>query len=65
MINNQNLELCRERGNGWFLLAMSADYEGNKEEMEAFLLELAYELIEVTPQKRGVWVVHPAMDEDE
>jgi hypothetical protein len=44
---------------------VSANYKGNKEEMEAFLLELACELIGATPQKRGVQVVHPTMDEDE
>jgi hypothetical protein len=65
LIHDQNMELRRGRGNGWFLLAMSVNDKGNEEEMEAFLLELACELIGVTPQKRGVWVVHPAMDEDE
>jgi hypothetical protein len=53
------------RSNGWFLLTASADDKGNEEEMEAFLLELACELIEATPQKRGVRVVHPTVDEDE
>jgi hypothetical protein len=59
------MEFRQGRGNGWFLLAMSADDKGNKEEMEAFLLELACELIGVTPQKRCVQLVHPTMDEDE
>jgi hypothetical protein len=59
------MEFCQGRGNGWFLLAVSVDDKGNKEEMEAFLLELACELIGATMQKRGVWVVHPTMDEDE
>jgi hypothetical protein len=36
-----------------------------RKKMEAFLLELACKLIGVTPQKKGVWVVHLAMDEDE
>jgi hypothetical protein len=31
--------------------------------MGEFLLKLACELIGVTPQKRGVQVVHPAMDD--
>jgi hypothetical protein len=44
---------------------VSANDKENKEEMEAFSLELACELIGATPQKRGVRVVHPTMDEDE
>jgi hypothetical protein len=54
------MEFHQGRGNEWFLLAVSANDKGNKEEME-----LACELIGATPQKRGVWVVHPTMDEDE
>jgi hypothetical protein len=49
LIYDQNMEFRQRRGNGWFLLAESANDEGNKEEMEAFLLELAYELIGATP----------------
>jgi hypothetical protein len=48
------MEYRQGRGNGWFLLAVSANDEGNKEEMEMFLLELACELIGATQQKRGV-----------
>jgi hypothetical protein len=59
------MEFRQGRGNGWFLLAMSANDKGNKEKMDAFLLELACELIGVTPQKRGVRMVHWTMDEDE
>jgi hypothetical protein len=44
---------------------VSADDEGNEEKKEAFLLKLACELIGATPQKRGVLVMHPVMDEDE
>jgi hypothetical protein len=44
---------------------MSADDKGNKEEMEAFLLELTRELIGATRHKTGVWLVHLTMDEDE
>jgi hypothetical protein len=65
LIYNQNMEFCQGRGNRWFLLAVSAGDTGNKEEMEAFSLELACELIGVTPQKSGVWVVPSTMDEDE
>ncbi len=65
LIYDQNTEFRQGRGNGWFLLAVSANDRENKEEMEAFLLELACELIGATPQKRGVWVVHLMMDEDE
>ena len=52
------MEFCLGRGNRWFLLAVSTDDKGNKEEMEAFLLELACELIEGTTQTRGVQVVN-------
>jgi hypothetical protein len=44
---------------------MSANDKGNEEEMEAFLLELACVLIGATHQKRGFWVVHLTINEDE
>jgi hypothetical protein len=37
-----NMEYCRGRGNGWFVLAICSDDAGGEEEnMEAFLLEMA------------------------
>jgi hypothetical protein len=54
-----NMEYRRGRGNGWFVLAISSDDEGGKEEnMEAFLLEVACDLIGTTEQTRGVRVVN-------
>ena len=55
------MEFWRGRGNGWFLLGVSAD--GNSDvddddELEAFSLELANELIADTTQDVGVQVVH-------
>jgi hypothetical protein len=49
LIYDQNMEFHQGRGNGWFLPAVSANDNGNKEEMEAFLLELACDLIAATP----------------
>ena len=53
------MEYRRGRGNGWFLLGVSADDDGeNEDQMEAFLLELACEFIEEITQKQGVKVVN-------
>jgi hypothetical protein len=49
------MEFCRGRGNGWFLVAVCADDDDDKN--EAFSLEIACELIEETPQKDGIQVV--------
>ena len=51
----QNMEFCRERGNGWFLLGVCTE---DRVEDEAFTLELACEMIGETPQKDGIQVVH-------
>jgi hypothetical protein len=53
-----NMEYHQGRGNGWFVLSMCADDDGDEEKMEAFLLEVACELIGTTQQKQGVWVVN-------
>ena len=54
-----NMEYRRGRGNGWFVLAISSDDAGGEEEnMEAFSLEMACELIGTTEQTRGVRVVN-------
>ncbi len=42
LIWKQNMESCRGRGNGWFLIAVWADDE---DETDAFSLEIVYELI--------------------
>jgi hypothetical protein len=65
-IYKQNMEYRRGRGNGWFLLGVSADDDGeDKEQMEAFLIELACELIGLTRQKRGVKVVNRAEEQED
>jgi hypothetical protein len=56
----QNMEFCRGRGNGWFVVAVSADDEDDN---KAFSLELACELIGVTPQKDGVQVITHQTDD--
>jgi hypothetical protein len=54
-----NMEYRRGRGNGWFVLAISADDAGGEEEnMEAFSLEVASDLIGSTEQTKGVRVVN-------
>ena len=54
-----NMEYRRGRGNGWFVLAICSDDAGGEEKtMEAFLLEMACELIGTTEQTRGVRVVN-------
>ncbi len=50
----QNMEYPRGRGNGWFLVGVCTDDEDDN---EAFLLEIACELIGETPQKDGVQVI--------
>ncbi len=51
----QNMEFCRGRGNGWFLLGICVE---DGVEDEAFTLELACKMIGDTPQKDGIQVVH-------
>ena len=54
-----NMEYRRGRGNGWFVLAICSDDAVDKEDnMEAFSLEVACELIGTTEQTRGVRVVN-------
>ena len=54
-----NMEYRRGKGNGWFVLAICSDDAGGEEEnMEAFSLEMACELIGTTEQTRGVRVVN-------
>jgi hypothetical protein len=61
-----NMEYRQGRGNGWFVLAISSDDAGGEEEnMEAFLLEVASDLIGSTEQTRGVRVVNLLVPTDE
>jgi hypothetical protein len=55
----QNMEFCRGRGNGWFLLGVCTK---NGVEDEGFTLELACKMIGDTPQKDGIQVVHQELD---
>ncbi len=57
LIWEQNMEFCRGRGYGWFLVAVCADDDDDDDENEAFSLEIACELIAETPQKDGIQVV--------
>jgi hypothetical protein len=54
------MEYRRGRGNGWFVLAIHSDDVGGEDDnnMEAFSLEVACELIGTTEQTRGVRVVN-------
>ena len=56
LIWEQNMEFCRERGNGLFLVAVCADDDDDKN--ETFSLETACILIAETPEKDGIQVVH-------
>jgi hypothetical protein len=55
------MEFHRGRGNGWFLLGVCAE-DGVGDEV--FTLELACEMIDETPQKDGIQVVHQELDQD-
>ncbi len=57
----QNMKFRRGRGNGWFLIAVCADDDEDKN--EAFSLEIACELIVNTPQKDGIQVVRQEEEE--
>ena len=54
------MEFRQGRGNGWFLVGVCAD---DKDDNEAFTLEIAYELIGETPQRDGVQVIHQNEEE--
>ena len=54
-----NMEYRQGRGNGWLVLAIcSDDAVGEGDNMEAFSLEVACELIGTSEQTRGVRVVN-------
>jgi hypothetical protein len=54
------MEFRRGRGNGWFVIGVSADDEDDN---EPFALEIACQLIGETPQKDGVKVIHQMEEE--
>ncbi len=58
----QNMEFCRGKRNGWFLLGACTE---DGVEDEAFTLELGCEMIGDTPQKDGIQVVHQELDQEE
>ena len=45
------MEFCRGRGNGWFVVGVSADKPDDESCNEPFSLEMACELIGATKQK--------------
>jgi hypothetical protein len=56
----QNMEFRRGRGNGWFLDGVCAD---DKDNNEAFTLEIACELIGETLHRDGVQVINQNEEE--
>jgi hypothetical protein len=51
------MEFRRGRGNGWFVVGVSADTPDDESFNEPFYLEMACELIGATKQKEGVKVL--------
>ena len=58
---HRNMEFCRGRGNGWFVVGVSADKPDDESCNEPFSLEMACELIGATKQKEGVKVLQEEM----
>lgn len=61
-VTDKNMEFRRGRGNGWFVVGVSAD-DPDDENNEAFSLEIACELIGATKQKEGVQVLQQEVEE--
>jgi hypothetical protein len=59
---DKNLEYRRGRGNGWFVVGVSADHPDDESYNEPFTLEMACELIRATKQKEGVKVLREEME---
>ena len=59
---DRNIEFCRGRCNGWFVVGVSADKLDNASCNEPFSLEMACELIGATKQKEGVKVLQEEME---
>ena len=58
-VYDKNMELCRGRGNGWFVLAVSTEQNTDDDDAEydAFLLEVACKVIGDTPQSDVIIVI--------
>ena len=62
---DRNMEFRRGRGNGWFVVGVSADKPDNESFNEPFsMLEMACELIGATKQKEGVKVLQQVVEEE-
>ena len=61
---DQNMEFRRGRGNGWFVVGVSADKPDDESCNEPFSLEMACELIGATRQKEGVKVLKQVVEEE-
>ena len=59
---DRNMEFRRGRGNGWFVVGVSADKPDDESCNEPFSLEMACELIGATRQKEGVKVLREEME---
>ena len=60
---HRNMEFRRGRGNGWFVVGVSADKPDDESCNEPFSLEMACELIGATKQKEGVKVLQLVVEE--
>ena len=61
---DRNMEFRRGRGNGWFVVGVSADKPGDESCHEPFSLEMVCELIGATKQKEGVKVIQQVVEEE-
>ena len=59
---DRNMEFRRGRGNGWFVVGVSADKPDDESCNEPFSLEMACELIGATKQKEGVKVLREEIE---
>jgi hypothetical protein len=62
LIWEQNKEFLRGRVNGWFLVCVCADNDDNN---EAFIVEIACDVVGETPQRDGVQVIHKNEEEQD
>ena len=61
-VGNMDMEFRRGRGNGWFVVGVSADKPDDESCNEHFSLEMACELIGATKQKEGVKVLKQVVE---
>ena len=59
---DQNMEFRSGRGDGWFVVGVSADKPDDESCNEPFSLEMACELIGATKQKEGVKVLQEEIE---